>query len=113
MWAIYHGLTLAWNRGFRNIKVYSDSLTAVGLLLHGYNQAHPCYAFVSAIQRVFQGQGSVSWNHSLREANQVVDVLARFGLSLQNQIRVFDFVPPFISTALLADASCVSFPRGF
>jgi hypothetical protein len=35
LWGIYHGLKLAWERGFRKIIVYSDSLIAINLLKDG------------------------------------------------------------------------------
>lgn len=49
----------------------------------------------------------------MREANQVADGFAKFGLSIDIQIRVFNFSPNFIVNALRADESGVCFPRDF
>ncbi|MCI34528.1 ribonuclease H protein, partial [Trifolium medium] len=32
LWGIFNGLKLAWNRGFRKIKVYYDSMGAIKML---------------------------------------------------------------------------------
>jgi len=49
----------------------------------------------------------------LREGNQVADKLADFGLSLDGHCLVFDFVPSFLSNAVLVDVSSTVFPRSF
>lgn len=68
---------------------------------------------VEAIHRVQQDNGDVRWQHVLRESNHVADGLVKFGLNLDSHIRVFDFVPSFISSAITANAACTWFPRGF
>jgi len=55
----------------------------------------------------------VKINHVLREANQVADSLAKFGLSLEGPCRMFMSIPGFTSKFLLGDAHFVTFPRGF
>lgn len=43
----------------------------------------------------------------------MADALAKFGLTLDVPVRVFDVIPSFISSALTADASAICFSRGF
>jgi hypothetical protein len=45
--------------------------------------------------------GLVDWNHVLREANQVAYLFAKHGLSLNVDLKIFNFVPSFISLPLL------------
>lgn len=55
------------------------------------------------------------WSHTLREGNQVADVLSKFGHSLDGQFKVIDFIPAFILSAILVGrrtfqiVSCFSF----
>jgi len=52
-------------------------------------------------------------NYVLREANQIADSLAKFGLSLETICRFFNYVPAFSSNSLIGDAHHVTFLRGF
>lgn len=109
LWGILHGLRLAWSRGFRHIVVYTDSKTTVSLLTDGCCRTHFYYSLVEAIHSVHDGSGSILWKYVPRESNQV----AKFGLSLDNQMKIFDIAPSFIMNAPRAYFSCISFPRGF
>ncbi|KEH31528.1 hypothetical protein MTR_4g095720 [Medicago truncatula] len=55
----------------------------------------------------------LTWSHLLREANQIADSLAKFDLSLDNSIRIFDYVPDFSLNYVVADTLAVSFPQDF
>lgn len=115
LWGIFHGLRMAWNRGFQNIVVYSDSKNAIDLLTAGCVRSHAYFNLIEAIHRIHQGSNSIRWKHILREANQVANCLAKFGLDLDSQFRIFYVSPSFIYkyNALRADAHCICFPRGF
>lgn len=113
LWGIFHGLTIVWGRGFRHIVVYSDSQVAVNLLVNGCHRTRPCAPLIDAIHRVHMGVGHVRWVHCLHEAKQVADLLAKHGLSMEQSLRVFYVIPSFVTNAIMADAACVSFPRGF
>lgn len=43
LWGIFHGLKIAWSRGFMNIVVQSDSKNAINLLTNGCRTYHSCY----------------------------------------------------------------------
>nr|KYP59936.1 Putative ribonuclease H protein At1g65750 family [Cajanus cajan] len=113
LWAIYIGITTAWNRGFTKLVVESDSLLAVGLLQNGCSSCHPCFSLVQSILSFVAAGGDFECRHILREANQVADGLANYGRSLTNNLHVFENVMPFISLVVLADVSSTIFLRGF
>jgi hypothetical protein len=46
-----------------------------------------------------------------RQANHVVDALAKHGLNLDLHLNVFDVIPDFFSQSLLSDSAGVSFPK--
>lgn len=74
---------------------------------------HPCYALVNQIKSFRISNPNLQWVHVLRDANQVEDRLAKFGLSLEEQFRMFEDCPPFLDLTLFTDRVSVSFSRGF
>lgn len=79
----------------------------------GCGPAHHNYKLlVWAIRRIYEGEGEVQLRHTLREANQVADALAKHGLGLDVSCKIFDGVLAFISLAIVADNAHVVFPRG-
>lgn len=58
-------------------------------------------------------KGVYTWSQTLREGNQPADLVTTYGLQLQEQLRVFEFVPSFIFFAVhvLADLNSTVFPR--
>lgn len=81
--------------------------------MNGCYRTHGAFSLVSAIHNVSNGEGKTVWQHVSREANLVVDALAKFGLSLNEQIRIFDLPPSFISFALKDNVASICFPRGY
>lgn len=43
----------------------------------------------------------------------MVDALAKYGLSINEGVKIFDFVPSFLYGPIMADISRTLFPRGF
>lgn len=113
LWAILFGVRFAWARGFCQIVVESDSLLAINLPNRGCSQRHPGYGLVRQILAFRDHNPDLQWVHVLREANQVADALAKFGLSIEERSRTFDSCPSFLCLALAVDRCSVSFPRGF
>lgn len=112
LWAIYHKINIARQRGFREFEVESNSYVAINLVHDGCCITHPCSSIVQSIQEFVLKGGVFSWSHAMREANQVVDRMANFGLSLQSQIRVLDFIILCIVDSVLVNVVSIVFPRG-
>lgn len=112
MWGIWHGLQIAWNRGFRNILVESGSLLVINWILDGCERYHPCDNLRRSILSLPGQDGEVRFNHVLREANQVADKMANFGHNADSDVVIFYFAPPFICLCLDADKAGISFLRG-
>lgn len=62
---------------------------------------------------VLSSRGDFIWSHSLREANQVANALAKFGISYFKHNFIFVSVPSFLSFLVWADVSITSFLHGF
>lgn len=113
LWAIYHGLSIAWGRGFKNLIIESNSANAIRLLYDECNGLHSRSHLIRGIQRIIVPPSDVRWKHDLREANQLADILAKESLDLLAPCKIHDIVPPSISVALLADRRGILFPSGF
>ncbi|KAG5040127.1 hypothetical protein JHK85_012603 [Glycine max] len=58
LWAILLGIKLAWSRGFRRIRVDSDSLNAIKLLEGSCSRFRPCYNLVRDIHQGYANSGN-------------------------------------------------------
>ncbi|RYR16350.1 hypothetical protein Ahy_B04g073348 [Arachis hypogaea] len=104
LWAIIHGLNTATMNGYLNMVVESDSAAAIKFINHGCPPAHPCAPLIQDIRTLALRFQHITWNHALREANSVADLLAKKGQDLALGLHLFDKAPPDISYALLGDS---------
>jgi ribonuclease HI len=79
--AIRQGLLLAWDFGYRQVVMQSDSLEAVHAISIGVLRSHPSLYIISDISHPCLRNWSVSFEHTLREVNRGVDFLAKLGSS--------------------------------
>lgn len=100
LWAILHGLKLTTARGFKRIHVETDSTTMVNFINKGCTSSHLCRPLVNEINRLIAEVDKITVTHVHREANQVADLLANHGLSLNMSSKIFDVAPDFLSNAL-------------
>lgn len=107
------GLKIALAHGVPKLIIESDSLSAVQLLKMGCSPLHPYHSIVHDIQMDLQRLRACYVTHVLREANQVADDFAKFGLSLDMCSRIFWRLPSFASLPVQADLTGTLFPRGF
>lgn len=113
LWAIIHGLGLAKDRGFSQIHVESDSITVVNFINGGCLATHSCRPLVNEIIKLFPSAGGIQVSHVFREANQVADWLANYGLSLNMTCKIFEFVPDFLWNSILGDVCKTVYPHGY
>lgn len=111
--AILASTQLVRRKGLSNIIIEIDSLTAVRLIRGGCSNLHPCYSLVKDIQSNIRMIRGCYVCQTLREANQVTDSLAKFGLGLSSCSRFFPCLPSFLSLSFHADLAGTVFPRDF
>ncbi|KAG4912129.1 hypothetical protein JHK82_052714 [Glycine max] len=64
--------------------------------------------------RKFESDGGrFTWIPAYPEANQVAEILSKFGLSSDTHSRIFPLCPSFVFSAVMADIASVSVPRGY
>lgn len=66
LWAIYHKINIARQRGFREFEVESNSYVAINLVHDGCCITHPCSSIVQSIQEFVLKGGVFSWSHAMR-----------------------------------------------
>lgn len=93
IWAILHGLSIAWRKGFRNLLIESDSCIAINLLRDGVEAAHPLHDQIRSVLGIGNNTLSIIWRKVNRSANRVADKLAKESLSMTEQCIVLDSLP--------------------
>eukprot|EP00258_Populus_trichocarpa_P027694 XP_024443713.1 uncharacterized protein LOC112324533 [Populus trichocarpa] len=81
LWAVYVGLQLAWDRGFRKVDLESDSKVVVGLINGDSVRVDRNYNIIMQIIGMLGRDWEVTTYHVYREANCVADWLANYGLT--------------------------------
>lgn len=89
-----------------------DPQVAIQLITAGCVNTHPCSPMVKDIQSSKQKEVTSIGLMCLEKLIKLRDGMAKYGLSLQGGSEIFQCCPQFISN-VFADASAVTFPRGF
>lgn len=110
---IISGLKLAWDRGFRNITCYTDSLVAK-LLINEHNiEFHRFATIIQEIRDFLALPWTVELKHTLREGNMCADHLAKLGARSDVKLQIFETPPSDLHLLLTGDAAGVAYPRGY
>lgn len=80
IWAIFHGISMAVERGFTELTVDTDSAEALRFINRGC-VSHPQHHLVEAIRDMLVSNPSISIVKISREQNKVADRIAKEGLS--------------------------------
>ncbi|KAJ1418140.1 Ribonuclease H domain [Sesbania bispinosa] len=104
-------LRIAWEKGYQQIWVESDSLTAINLINHGNSETHLYAHVLRHINLWKQKDWRVIFSHTFREGNQVVDCLANLSHSRNLGLHMLSEPPGECSSLLWQDSIGVSFSR--
>ncbi|XVF03450.1 hypothetical protein REPUB_Repub04eG0262600 [Reevesia pubescens] len=110
LWAIRDALKIAFNHGFSNIWLETDSQVAIHLLTNCFDKSHILYVLLHDC-RCLMDQLNVQIKHTYREGNCCADMLAKNGVSQEEDFVIFENAPECILTYLLADRVGIAFPR--
>ncbi|CAN4097147.1 unnamed protein product [Withania somnifera] len=112
LWAIHGGLTIAKNYNLKKVIIETDSSHALMLLSVGdVVDSHPDHAVIEECRRLLSELG-ISIMHTLRQANNCADHLAKLGRMQQDEDMVILHRPShFLHQLLIADMAHVSYPR--
>lgn len=102
--AMFHGLKLAWERGYRALVCDSDSQSAITMVLHDVTPFHPHAPLVKCIRKFLDFTWDLTFEHTYREGNHCADWLAKFGASSDQSFTIWETCPVELHLTLLADA---------
>ncbi|KAK7259161.1 hypothetical protein RIF29_24760 [Crotalaria pallida] len=71
--AIFYGLEVAWNRGYRDVECRSNCLEVLHLIEDGCTQFHAYATIIFGVKELLKRNWRVSFHHTLREGNQCAD----------------------------------------
>ncbi|CAL1392568.1 unnamed protein product [Linum trigynum] len=108
---VAEGLQLAWDLGFRRVKVQLDSRCALQILQSPHREDHRHSAVVGRFQALIGRDWEVSTSHVYRESNKCADYLASRGHHVPLGFSYFPFDDPTLGHWLLYDIQGVSEPR--
>ncbi|CAL1405807.1 unnamed protein product [Linum trigynum] len=111
LWAIFHGLDLAWKTGCRALILESDSQLAIQLLKNRHDPVHPYATLLSAIRRKISQDWLVRITHTYREGNRVANWLSKHSLVYPYGMYEFANPPTGLVSILQEYAMGVSFKR--
>ncbi|XP_057432665.1 uncharacterized protein LOC130725457 [Lotus japonicus] len=103
--ALFHGLTVVWEQGYRRVDCQSDSLAAVTLVESVPPSTHLYASLIWDIKDLLGRAWTVNLHHTLREGNACADFLAKHEAGQGDALVVIEDPIPGLSLLLLADAS--------
>ncbi|XP_045810552.1 uncharacterized protein LOC123904995 [Trifolium pratense] len=106
-----HGLELCWDKRFKHVICFLDSLQTVTLVKNGVSPHHKFANEFFSIHQLLDRDWNVVINHTLREGNACADMLAKMGANTISPLVKLVVPPSELSPHLFADAWGVTFVR--
>nr|KYP60979.1 hypothetical protein KK1_023402 [Cajanus cajan] len=88
--AIQDGLMIVWRRNFRNVICVYDSLHVVNLVLGSREPFHRYTTLVVEIKDLLGHEWRTSLMHSLREGNQCMNFLSKWGSNCKSKLVIIN-----------------------
>jgi len=109
---IYIGIYMARRQGIAHLQVESDSKVLVDMIIGKCNINGNVPTLIRRIRDLKNMSWQVQINHIWREANRLVDWLAKFSLSLDSfDLHVIETLPRELRCLLFYDISDACMPR--
>ncbi|MBA0605008.1 hypothetical protein Godav_017624 [Gossypium davidsonii] len=90
--AIYEGLFLAWQKGFRKVVIKSDNALLVDLIGNGY-AADSNISEWRLIYDLCKKDWQLKFQHVPRDHNRLADCMDKVANSELNRLSLFDVIP--------------------
>ncbi|KAJ8762621.1 hypothetical protein K2173_008060 [Erythroxylum novogranatense] len=111
LWAIKVGLLMAWEKGYRRVRLQVDSLTIVSMLKTGKSPRSLNSALFRDIYGLLRRDWQVEMQHIYREANQCADRLANIALGYPLGVHWLHTCPHELEYMILGDIIGANVPR--
>ena len=104
LYAIFHGLRIAYDAAHRNIILESDSRMTLDLIMSDVQSHHHHAPMISQIVQLQHRNWVVNFHHTLRQGNECADWLAKHDPSSSVALKSWIFCPLQLHHSLLNDA---------
>lgn len=102
---IYHGVMIAWTRGFRNLIIETDCYEAFDLMTNHCSPSHMLQDLVKEINSIGKGKVNLEWSLIGRELNYAADTLAKESHRIRDSFVIFDDIPDCLVNLLISDCN--------
>jgi hypothetical protein len=102
--AIFHSLHIAYDAGYMNIILGSNSRTTLDLIMLDAQPHHPYGHLISQIVQLHHWNWIVIFHHTLYQGNKCADWLAKHNASSSDVLKSWIFCPHQLHHSLLDDA---------
>lgn len=93
---IIHGLNWCWDRKYREIAIFLDSLEAVNYILRGCDVDHPFRDVIEDTHQCYFRDWDIHIHHVARDSTHIADSLAKYSHNLVEPFCMFLQPPSFI-----------------
>ena len=111
LWGLFHGLSIAWQYGFRKVYVEVDSMCVMKLISNSNPPINEHFTLIREIQALLRRDWLTKVEHIYREANEAADFLASYSFSFPLGLYCFQSIPPNMLSILLNDVHGVAQSR--
>ncbi|CAL1375172.1 unnamed protein product [Linum trigynum] len=111
LWALFHGLNLAWKFRCTNLLIETDSQLVIQWLKSRSDPLHPYASLLASIRRRMAQDWLVNITHTYREGNRAADWLSKHSLVYPYGVHEFVNPPTGIGSILQEDMRGLSFER--
>lgn len=100
---LFHGITIAHNRGFNNLIIETDSMDAFDLVQSEAFVNHEASEIVNSIKGIGNGTLKNVWVRINRDVNVVADATAKRCHIIRDKVVMFEVIPEFLVPLLCTD----------
>lgn len=112
MWSIYHGVSIAYGKGFDKILVESDSMEAIEMLKKKGGDNEMLQTLVKSIIEIGNDSLEVEWLKVNRKFNAAADLLAKNSQHIEDKFVIFEVPPDFLVNLIMLDCIGIPSPSG-
>ncbi|CAN1136577.1 Putative ribonuclease H protein At1g65750 [Linum perenne] len=105
------GLMITWERGYKKVHLQLDSVAAVTAILGDQDEDSRHGRTLDTINELRRRNWQVTISHIFREGNNVADLLAHHGHTLDFCLHVDCIYPHKVDRAIWSDHVGTCFPR--
>jgi ribonuclease HI len=97
------GLKYAWQLGFRLVELHIDSQVVVKIIQECGATSSSCWSLVCRIRQLLERDWKIKIQHSYRETNKCVDMLANIKCDSREHLLYYESCPTYFNLLFSTD----------